>query len=67
MSSTSKLGSSKAAKCPPLGIWVHRCRLYDRSAHSLGGWLSSLGKTATPVGTLIISSCFNSQMVCWVS
>ena len=36
MSSASRWGSSKAAKCPPLGISVHRCTLYDRSPHSRG-------------------------------
>ena len=54
-----QLGLLGWAKCPPLGIGVHRRTLYRRSAHSRGGVPSStnlLAKTAMPVGTLT-NSC----------
>src|SRR5689334_8693775 len=51
MSSTSAAGSSIAAKWPPAGIRVHCCTLKTRSAHFLGGLISSFGKIAQPVGT----------------
>lgn len=59
ISRASNSGSSTGAKCPPLGIGVHRRTLYKRSAHSRGGVPSStneLAKTAMPVGTLT-NSC----------
>jgi hypothetical protein len=37
MSRARSSGSSAAAKCPPLGIEVHRRTSYSRSAHSRGG------------------------------
>ena len=47
MSSTSRSGSSSAAKCPPLGMIVWRRRLKARSIHSLGGaGAMSAGKAA---------------------
>src|SRR6185312_15846448 len=54
ISCASSLGSSRAAKCPPRGMTVHRRTLYSRSTHSRGGTASrtySLAKTAIAVGT----------------
>jgi hypothetical protein len=52
MSSAKRLGSSRAAKRPPLGISVQRCTLKKRSAHSRGGLDISLGNSANPAGVV---------------
>ena len=51
MSSTSRPGSSIAAKWPPRGISVQRVRLWLASTQRRGAKLSSLGNTAHAVGT----------------
>src|SRR5688500_4689168 len=51
ISSASACGCSMAAKCPPLGNSVQRCTLKNRSAHSRGGCVRSLGNIANAAGT----------------
>ena len=55
ISSTSRSGSSSAAKWPPEGMGVQRFTLKTRSTHSLGGRRISPGKDAIPVGRVIFS------------